>query len=352
MSDMPPEGRAAPTTNDAAPYTTRFYEPGDETRIVAMLQRAFDRWPRDEITVPREEHLRWKLESHPKAAWQCVVAETPERVVGFQGYWLADVKVDHAVLLARVGVDFAVDPDYQRLGIKVAMRDRAQVNNPRRVFDVHFGPDSGHPAFLHMRRKRGRTAQPRLAHRVEARVLELDRGLPPASGQTVWTVNTARSFDGRVDQLWDVASVPFRAALVRKAGYLNWRYADERGGRYTVRTAEQDGALLGYLVTRISDGRGFLTDMLVLPERMDVLRSLVAESIAGLQAQGACEVECWLPEHHPYWAAVSHYPFDRKRRSIDYKLTFDRLAPAQFDIPFVDDPRAPLHITLGDSDVG
>jgi GNAT superfamily N-acetyltransferase len=333
-------------------WGTRFYEPGDETRIIAMLERAFDVWPRDEINVSHEDHLRWKLESHPNAAWQCIVAETPERVVGFQGYWLIEVKVDDAVLLARVGVDFAVDPDYQRLGVKVAMRDRAQVDNPRRVFDVHFEPDSGHPAFLHMRRKRGKAAQPRLAHRVEARVLQIERSARPASGANEWTVREVSSFDERADGLWDAASVPFRAAVVRKAGYLNWRYADERGGRYTVRVAEQDGKLLGYLVTRISNGRGFITDMLVLPDRMDVLRSLVAQSLGGLQEQGAREVECWLPEHHPYWAGLSHFPFDRKRRSIDYKLTSNSLTPERLQIPFADDPRAPLHITIGDSDVG
>jgi hypothetical protein len=153
--------------------------------------------------------------------------------------------------------------------------------------------------------------------------------------------------------LWNEASKPFRAALVRSAAFLNWRYSDARAGRYNILLAERGDRLLGYVVTRISRKHGYLTDILVLPERInDVGESLAAEAVSVLRGEGAVDVECWLPEHHPYWQPISRLPFDRKRRSVTYALTPAKPQPEGVTIPFIHDPRAPLHITLGDSDVG
>ncbi len=333
-------------------WRPRFFEAGDEERVVRLLVAAFGTWPRGEITVPAAEHLRWKLSSHPAAGPLCVVTEDEGLVVGWQGYWLQDVKLDDHELLSRQAVDFAVDPGYQRMGIKLAMRERAQVNNPRRNFALHFEPTSGHPALLHMGQKSGSAARSQLAQRVEARVLRVGRFVSRNETDQHWSVRDVVEFDRRSDALWDVASKPFRVIVARRAAYLNWRYADPRAGKYAIKIAEYEGQLLGYAVSRLSHGRGSLADLLALPGRIDVVRSLVAESVGSLRAQGVSEIECWLPEHHPYWEALSHYSFDHKRRSIDYRIAPAKEYESLITIPFREDPKAPIHITMGDSDLG
>jgi len=339
-------------------WKPRFFETGDEERVVRMLTAAFGTWPRGEISVSPVEHLRWKLASHPSASGLCIVTEHESTVVGWQGYWLQAVKLDDQELLSRHSVDFSVHPEYQRMGIKMAMRTRSQVDNPRRNFALHFDPASGHPAFVHIRQKASPAVQAALAarrqmaQRVEARVLQVGKFAEADGGPVAWTVRSAAAFDERADALWEVASKQFRLMVVRRAAYLNWRYADARAGMYEIKVAEQDNELLGYVVSRMSHERGYLTDLLTLPGRPDLVRSLVTQSIAALRAKGASEVECWLPEHHPYWEAISHYPFDHKRRSIDYRVGPSNEYASLITVPFRHDPKAAVHITIGDSDVG
>ena len=337
---------------EALEWHPRFFEPGDEERVVRLLVAAFGAWPAGEITVPAADHLRWKLSSHPAAGPLCVVTEDKDRVVGWQGYWLQNVKLDDRELLSRQAVDFAVDPEYQRLGIKLAMRDRAQVNNPRRNFALHFEPASGHPALMHMGQKSGSAARSLLAQRVEARVLQVGHFAGGSDAPMPWTVRNVVEFDERIDALWDAASKQFRLIVARRASYLNWRYADPRAGRYAIKIAEHDGHLLGYAVSLLSHGRGLLADLLALPGRIDVVRSLVVESVSALRANGVSEIECWLPEHHPYWGAISHYPFDHKRRSVDYRIAPAKEYESLVTIPFREDPKVPIHVTMGDSDLG
>ncbi len=353
-STRPDTGSNARDIESVAPpaWQPRFFEPGDEERVVRMLTAAFGTWPRGEVSVSPVEHLRWKLASHPSAAALCVVTEHEDEVVGWQGYWLQQVKLDDQELLSRHAVDFSVHPEYQRMGIKMAMRTRAQVDNPRRNFALHFDPASGHPAFVHMRQKSGTAARRRMAQRVEARVLRVGRLVAADGEAAAWSVRSVAAFDERVDALWEAASKQFRLMVVRRAAYLNWRYADLRGGNYTIKVAEQDGRILGYVVSRLSHGRGFLADLLAVPDRKDVVRSLVAESIGDLYKKGASEVECWLPEYHPYWDAVSRYPFEHKRRSIHYGIAPSKEYESDVSIAFREDKKAAIHITMGDSDLG
>ncbi len=332
-------------------WQPRFFEAGDEERVVRLLAAAFGTWPAGEISVSAADHLRWKLSSHPEAGPLSVVTEDQGRVVGWQGYWLHMVKLDDQELLSRHAVDFAVDPDYQRMGVKLAMREKAQVNNPRRNFALHFDPPSGHPAFVHMRRKNPTPARNVLANRVEARVLRVENFVLPGD-ETPWSVRDAAQFDERADALWETASPQFRLLVVRRYEYLNWRYADPRAGQYTISIAEQDGRLLGYVVSRLSFARGSIVDMFALPDRIDVVRSLVAHAVAQLRAAAVSEVECWLPERHPYWSALNHYAFDHKRRTVDYRIAPSKEYLDRITIPFQEDPRASVHVTMGDSDVG
>ena len=43
---------------------------------------------------------------------------------------------------------------------------------------------------------------------------------------------------------------------------MNWRSFDPAAGRFTVRAAEQEGRLLGDLVFKISEGQGYVADLL------------------------------------------------------------------------------------------
>jgi hypothetical protein len=87
---------------------------------------------------------------------------------------------------------------------------------------------------------------------------------------------------------------------VRHRAYLNWRYADPRAGRYTIRVAEEKGELLGYVVPAVSRGKGFIADLLVLPGRLDVVAALVEDAAGHLAERGLSALRCWCAKRHPY----------------------------------------------------
>ena len=75
----------------------------DVDEVVAMLQLAFETWPPVDITVTPQEHLRWKLTSHP-------LATETNTVMILDGSIVATVVQAHRPLLAKNAFHPAVVP--------------------------------------------------------------------------------------------------------------------------------------------------------------------------------------------------------------------------------------------------
>lgn len=92
--------------------------------------------------------------------------------------------------------------------------------------------------------------------------------------------------------------------IARDHGYLNWRYCDPRAGDFIVRTARDNGRLLGYMVMRdeTKDGSRFLNivDCLADPRSPDVVPLLLMDCISLAEGMDIETVLCCLPEGHPY----------------------------------------------------
>jgi hypothetical protein len=173
---------------------------------------------------------------------------------------------------------------------------------------------------------------------------------PPAA--IAWQVRPIESFDVRVDAFWEEASRPFAFMLVRKRDYLNWRYCDRRAGPFAVKIAEQQGRILGFVVYRVSYGRGYIADLIALPGRLDVAESLLVDAIRDLDSRNVDAVECWSYDRHPYWPLLQQHEFDHKRRTMKAALTLSSkssLTPA--DLRAVSDHDALIHVMSGDTDL-
>jgi hypothetical protein len=101
-------------------------------------------------------------------------------------------------------------------------------------------------------------------------------------------------------------------------GHLNWNYCDPRGGDFTVKLAEKEGRMLGYIVLRmINSGvypRGEIIDLLTVPGRLDVAEALLADANGIFDENGINMCLTKLLESHPYERVFRRHGFFNRRR--------------------------------------
>ena len=108
--------------------------------------------------------------------------------------------------------------------------------------------------------------------------------------------------------------------MERDAAYLNWRYCDPRAGAFRITGAFDREALLGYVVTKIEGSRGYIADLLALPGRTDIARSLVEEALRSFRESNVAAVRCGMTRRHPYYRLLRRYGFLDSRRSFTWHV--------------------------------
>ena len=351
----------------------------DEPEMVDLLLRAFDRWPAFEIEMPAIEHLRWKMRSDPMSSRHQWVTEFEGKIVAMIGRVLRTVRVRDRDYLVREGVDAAVDPQYRELGLYGAMLDQVRASPQQADFDLGYGYVSN-KVLLQRRRRKGRKGlgnpiqvlekpcrpraivarrRKRFGGRLPAPLavlrIELERafhrlGHPPYRDRARCdgSIATLERFDDRVEGFFDEAARPFEFVVVRTSDYMNWRFCDPAAGRFTVRAAEERGRLLGYLVFKITQGEGYIAELLALPGRTDVVRSLIEDALRLFREAGVDQVTCWMISRHPYNGILRRYGFIDSRRDPGFSCT--TIDPDSTVVDFLTDPGARIHLTHGDSD--
>jgi hypothetical protein len=347
--------------------------------MLELLFGAFQRWPAFQIEVPAIEHLRWKMQSHPLAPQNQWVAEIDGRIVAMMLRIVRTVRVRGRDYLARDGVDAAVDPRCQGRGLYSTILDHSRESPQSAAFALRFGYSTnprtrrrstprpsrflGNPiqvlqkpyrarAIVARRRKRygGRLPAPLAVLRIElARALH-GLGHRPywRSVKRGWSILTLPRFDDRIDAFFDEAARPFDFVVVRSRDYLNWRYFDPAAGRFTVRAAEQEGRLLGYLVFKITEGQGYVADLLALPGRTDVVRSLIEDALRLFREADLDQATCWMISRHPYNAILQRYGFIDSRGDAGFSYRETTLDASE--LAFLADAGARIHLTHGDTD--
>jgi len=351
----------------------------DEPRMVELLFRAFGRWPGFEIQVSPLDHLRWKMRSDPMAARHHLVTEIVDTIAAMMLVVVRRVRVKGRDCLVRDGVDAAVDPRYQGQRIYGALLDYYQQNWRYSEFDLSLwystNPKMRQRGIRQGRKPLGNLIQvlqkPFHARAIVARRRERYGGRMPAplavlriklesalnrlthppywrGVKRAWSIATVERFDDRIDGFFDEAVQPFDFAVVKSKDYVNWRYCDPAAGRFTVRVAEQEGRFLGYLVLKITEGEGYIADLLALPERADVVRSLIEDAVRLFRAAGVELASCWMTSRHPYNPILRRYGFIDSRKDVG--LRYRAISLDERDLEFLSDPGARIHMTHGDSD--
>ena len=102
------------------------------------------------------------------------------------------------------------------------------------------------------------------------------------------------------------------------------------------------------MVLKITEGNGYIADVLALPGRSDVVRSLVDDAL-GLFCEGHVEsITCWMIARHPYNGIFRRCGFIDSRRDVGFRYQLVSLDSDQ--VEFLSKTDARIHLTQGDSD--
>jgi hypothetical protein len=360
----------------------RPFAPGDEEEIVRLLQSVFNGWPHFDLGCPPLDHWHWKYDDNPLRSKSVAVAESEERIIGCSHGFHINVKIGHRSLKAQQSVDLAISEDFRGMGIypkitaakneitkekkvslsyglsttPVVVRSKIKIDQPQfpsqirhmtRIMDVEKHLLSSNPRNK-LIKKIGYTSL-RTLNRVE-NIADVSARSGSESSLEIFEATT---IDEKMEDLWNDVKDDYDFIVERDKDYMNWRYLDDRGGKYALRYASDGDKILGYTVLRVnrfkeSYPEGYIVDLLTPIDRIDVAEELIKDAIRFFTERGVNVINS---------LAVKGHPFERllRRREFVYDRTrlilFVRSVGSNDDLSVLyDSPPNKLHFAYGDID--
>lgn len=307
----------------------RLYQKGDEKEIVDLLTQAFNGWPKIDLPVSSVEHWKWKFMDNPYGSL-VALSNDNNHIVGCQHILFKKIKVGNNEYDTAIGVDIALHSDYRGKGeygrlsnfkkeheekINLKFRNYVQGNKNLIKRDLKMG----NPLFPHkiyntirisnyqeyLRGKDltvGKFGLLSLVTINKTKNKFLNRKLQKIENLHIHEISV---FDERIINFWHRIKDDFKFIFVRDREYLNWRYCDERGGKYTVFLAEIDGDIVCYCVLRINliiedNPVGYIVDLVVDPSRITVLSSLLDVVIDYFDERGVNRINLWSTDNEVF----------------------------------------------------
>jgi len=330
----------------------RPYNSDDEEKIVELLELAFEGWPRFSLECTPLEHWRWRYKDNLSKMNFTAVVVNKDRIIGTEHAIPINIKIGDRNFLCAFTGDTAVHPDFRRRGIsKKVIKESIFLRKLQGVQFSYFV--TGNTIFIKSFSRTYLRFPHTITNFVRIRDINLQlRKIPVKNAflmklgfHTVKYLNKYHiffnvskpipknlriskigSFDDRIEEFWQIVSENHRFIIKRSRDYLNWRYCDPRAGDFTVRQAEKNGRILGYIILKINRYRkdypiGFVVDLLTLPRQIDVADALMADAVRYFDNQNINIVNSLAVKNHPYEKVLMKHGFLDSR--INLHLFYD-----------------------------
>jgi len=288
-------------------------------------------------------------------------------IIGFQGMISCRIKIGPEIKPMIWAVDFAVHPRYQRQGLGIQLLKAVMKEQPD---TIQMGTPL--PNAYQLGKKLGcRDLTELISHkRITAPAPFFRRNNPLAaigasclfalanivSGMSAilsrnkdLSILEADAFDSRFDQFWNEVQDDYEAIVVRDAAYLNWRFMQRPGNRYSVLAAMRGNKIVGYMVTRLSMSddisKGDIVDFLTRKNDTAAFTFLLHHAVKRLTVRKAAIISCTItPFQRPQKKVLRGNGFFVGKRISP--LTFGPQGLGSDFLPKVKD----WYLTLSDSD--
>jgi hypothetical protein len=116
--------------------------------------------------------------------------------------------------------------------------------------------------------------------------------------------STIERFSHEHDELWARVARTCSCAVVRDSSYMNWKYIDRPGARFSCLELRDSAGLRGVIVSMRKDpnslyryARGFLVDIVAPLDETNSIRALVSQCVRNLKRDGAQSITCHVGNH-------------------------------------------------------
>lgn len=327
----------------------RSYQPGDDKKIVELLDLVFGGWPKFDLGFSPLEHWKWKYQGNPLKLSQIAVGESDNRIISCEHSFPLRIKIGEKVCLGHHSGDLAVHPDFRRMAISEKMRkllvQMRQKPGSSLVYFVTFNPIlikslskfylrfpykvttfiRIHDIDLHLRKMPIEYALMKKYYFQLVKLMGRFRGSSQHNTLSShnFQIREIAAFDNSINVFWGEIKNHYDFIVERSRDYLNWRYFDARGGDYLVKIAETDSKILGYVVLRINKLQkdyplGYVVDLLTLHNRLDVAHALVADAVDYFANHNINVIHCLVIKHHPYQTVLKRNGFVTRREEAPF----------------------------------
>jgi hypothetical protein len=160
-------------------------------------------------------------------------------------------------------------------------------------------------------------------------------------------------FGVEINKFWEQVKDGYDFIIEKTMDYLNWRFCDPRGGFYKVLLASDESQVVGYIVYKINRYRedypvGYIMEVLALPDRSDVVDSLISVVVERFDSFGVNIVHAQVVKGHPYESLLKRHGFVDSR--VKPFLNYRAVALGDELGKFVNASPERLHYQYGESD--
>ncbi|MBW1815528.1 MAG: GNAT family N-acetyltransferase [Deltaproteobacteria bacterium] len=325
----------------------RNYLPGDAEKIVELLENCFPNgWPSRRISCSPFDFWKWK---HQDRVYKCsfvAICSKNKEVIGVNHHMPIRLKFFDEICNCALSGDNAVQRDFRNTGISKRLYELCHKDAGSSLKYWHTGNQ-----YLVKSALEKQELFPPFKIKIMSRVRDINLYLRHSThgalkiwrilvGFKLWQsfnhikqqvkvgnqeetkgfyISNIKAFDDRIDLLCEEALKHHLFMVQRSRAYLNWRYLDPRAGNYTIRQITKAGQILGYVVLQIDEvepgsPRGFITDLLTLPRRPDIIKALVSDSINYFDTRGINVISALVVAGHPIERALNENGFFTLKR--------------------------------------
>ena len=327
-------------------YKTRVSKEQDIYGILGLLEETFPSWPNKELDIASRDFWKWKYQESPKGS-DIIVTESEDKIIGCHHGPRFNLLINGSLLLASYGTDMAVSVDHRNKGI--SRQQVEKLREERIQNDVGYALVlASNPFNIESLAKR----QPRFPYELRnlVKISDVDMFLNyfdvknpnlvkygvaifkkintliyPKSKLPEYKTEIISFFGEEIGAFWDKYSANYDFIIERKRNYLNWRYCDNRAGKYFVFQVTKGNEVQGYSVTSVSrkvseHPVGFIVDLHALDEAC--ARVLVHSMNDWFEKQSINLVNYLNIKGHPYEKILFEYGFvdSRVKFNLFYKI--------------------------------